>query len=350
MVYFKKMKQVEIVQILLTLFRGEMRRLIIALILFTVLLVSCGNKVPNEAKEAMKALNGIGVVGNSIKYDTVLSPYLKTLVPEEDLEEYNLDTEDIKQLNQLVREYDLDKQKQYTPQSIEKELIGIYNNTIANLLFRFQLKKILSAPLTFDYPFEELGAKTNLKKMAFAQNGICFYSYDEHGGTRRFYRTFMQYYNSDKLVVKELSIDNELLYDVYRIQPKEQTYFVLFSYGKYSSRLWSENIRVATINNGDVKFHTQYFPEKFQNNKIKQEAHEEDFVGNNEGYSLPINGYIRGNCFTLQSRGSLSARTINLTFDEQTLSVSYDELSKGLDHLDRFVDPTGKRITWNFEF
>lgn len=94
-----------------------------------------------------------------------------------------------------------------------------------------------------------------------------------------------------------------------------------------------------------MKFHTQYFPKKFQKNRTEQEDHEENFEENSESYSLPINGYIRESSFILKSRGSISARTIK----KQSLSVSYDELSEGLNDIDRFVKPIEKRITWSFE-
>lgn len=226
--------------------------------------------------------------------------------------------------------------------SIENELCKLYKG-YDNDEFSKAFKKVLLDSSTLKHPFNKLKDKVEI--FDYNEEGFRLYSYIWSAGSGYLYKTLIQYYdNNGKINVKELDLYDEMLYDTHRFEHKNQSYYILLSFGSYSGKSWSENIRVATITDGDVTLHSHFFPNHFIKRNLKRKDYLNimwDLDNDEEEFNLPLNGYIHDNCLTLHNGSSVTAKTLNLKFDKQKLSFSYNELKRTHP---LFVEPTGKRL------
>lgn len=228
--------------------------------------------------------------------------------------------------------------------SIESNLSKLYKG-YDNDEFSKALKKVLLDSRTFKHPFNKLKLEDQVRIFDYNEEGFRLYSYIWSAGSGYLYKTLIQYYdNKGNINVKELDLYNEMLYDTHKFKHKSQSYYILFSYGTYSGKSWSENLRIATITNGELTLHGHFFPNHF----IKRDLKKNDYLSiiwnldnDEEKFDLPLNGYIHDNCLTLHNGSSVTAKTLNLKFNKQKLSFSYNELKRTHP---LFVEPTGKRL------
>ncbi|MDL2265642.1 hypothetical protein LJC43_04595 [Parabacteroides sp. OttesenSCG-928-G21] len=246
----------------------------------------------------------------------------------------------------IVKMYRLAGNRIYDIASIEEELLllneKVGNNSPYGMVFAYQLTKHLKNPITVTHPFSQLEGKVLVR--GSLRDNTRFFSYYFGGGSMRFYKTFLQYPQDGSIGVAEIDIWEQRLYKVHSFDYQNECYYILISYAKYNAKCWSENIRVATIKDGVLTYHTEFFPKKYFGKEEPVDV--EDY---------PLNGCVIDECFVLYNGDSVEVESINLVYDEETHSFSFDELKPGNpstdpvvyenERISPFTTPTGKRIT-----
>lgn len=304
---------------------------ICSLLFFFLLFASCA-KTGRTAKEEITS-SGLTVQDTVSATPVEVEQYVEDIVLSYDttfFKSSNIEERD--SIASIVRRYRLASNRSYELTAMEEELRSLLDRRNSSDMcyqktFAYQLKKHLSDPLTACYPFEKLQGRVLIT--GSCEDGVRFFSYDEYGGSMRFYKTFFQYRQPDGSMGVKMVENDQLLYKAYSFVYENERYYILMSYAKYSAKSWAEYIRIASIKEGELTYHTQFFPQEYLEEK------EPDING------CYLNGFVEGNSFVLSNGNSVGVKTINLVYDEETHSFSFDEIGAG----HPFAEPTGERVT-----
>lgn len=229
--------------------------------------------------------------------------------------------------------------------------------------FNRELEKYLSLPITFNetMPLFENSQGNNSEGglMDRSSNGIYvlhtpdnkykIYSYDDlTGGTGRSYCTYFQYLENAKAKWLKLPDESPQIQKVYSFHDKGQTYYAIIGFQRNYTCSWTEFFEIVSISKGRLTSHPEFYPKDTQYhlytindrqeielylkkdnpyidtasiNKILEEANEQAEYVANSYYTPDSKSTGRIEFPNLES-----ALIINVDFDPETLSVSYNDV------------------------
>lgn len=196
--------------------------------------------------------------------------------------------------------------------------------------FKKNLKTILSAPETFEYPFDSLG--NYIKIIQSNDKRLRIFSWDERtGGTWHQIAGIAQFKNESGIVFSqylatEAAEENDEIvdifyYDIYDLKGKNSIYYLSFGWGTHGSGTHFKIIKAFKINGTEIVDDERIFK---------------------------INNELNAVIFLLSTR----LDPINLKFNQSTKILEFDELQipKSFDE-DKEYDiprPTGNKIRLKF--
>ena len=228
----------------------------------------------------------------------------------------------------------------YTSVKIDNELSMIFDSLSHDSnggsvekfmpLFEKQLKKHLKSKLSFNHLLSSLSKRIKIIRL----NGINFYSFDDlMGGSMRFYKTYAQYMNSNRVIqVQELG-DEGFVSEAYPFTNEGNSYILIISYSQGSTICFAANLRVYSVKD-KLTMTGVFFPHdnfEVHNKYLKK------------GESM--NGVLTANnVFRIYKNGQSAEWDMNhLQFDIKTNKVSYKAFAFGKNDS---ICETGKRISW----
>ena len=266
-------------------------------------------------------------------------------------------TETIKEINEIVRQYKLDSKKDYTVEEIENELIELYDKTNGDseiayfIVFDCQLRKHLSNPITFEYPFDKFNNGISLRVNKINDNHRIF-TYTYLGRIVFSYINYMQYKDEAEMVkVRSLAWgkddENEVLLESHPFTDSNgEEYYILITFERWESHEWAIYIRVAYMENERLKYTTKFFSDEYRREpQINGFIDEGRFEIYNGGTVLVKYSFIASNIVT-NPRDHFSFK-----YDPETYIFEYDELC-GYDErqaIPGVPDITGNKIRWQLK-